>query len=543
MTYGLPSTYSARLTPAYFEDTLADSALWQADVYRLAAKLARQAGVPRLVDIGCGRGSKLAPYAKAFTVTGIDYGANIAACRQYPQGEWLETDLNTTPVAARIFTDSVVICADVIEHLPTPDALATTLGNAVQTAEYVLVSTPDRDRVFQGKNQSGPPANPYHVREWTNAELIGWFREARLPVVWAGWTISNDARPDQVYTILTILSRRALPGYLPITFEPTPEFRPRAKHNRDILKVWMSPTPSEVARDNTNSIHQIVLRMAQHLPAYDVELIEARREADVTAVHAGQGSDEPVDVAHYHGLYPTGMGMDSGGHFAINSHVIRNLKTARAITAPSDWIAQTLRRDMHVNPHIIGWGVDTEEWTPGDSPHVYALWNKARVDWVSDPTPMIQLATKMPQALFLTTFGTGTPNIKTIGHQPYEVMKQYVRNAGVYLSTNVETFGIGVLEAMASAVPVLAYNLPNTNQLIEHGVTGYLVEPGDIQGLAEGLAYCLQYRKILGANAREKAKRYTWERVAERFAAVYREVVEMNNDVRPHHIDPALYMI
>jgi glycosyltransferase involved in cell wall biosynthesis len=538
MTYGLPDTYTARLQPQYFDDTLPDSASWQSDVYRLAVKLARKVGIKRLVDIGCGRGLKLAPFAHEFETLGIDYGANIEACLQYPEGEWLAVDLNTTPVAMENFRGSIAICADVIEHLPTPDALVVTLRNAAERAAYVLISTPDRDRVYKGKEQNGMPGNPYHVREWTNAELVTWLRGEGLPVVWVGWTISNDARPDQVYTSLVILSKHPLPMKLPITFEPTPEFRPRVKHNSSALKVWMSPTPSEAARDNTNSIHQIVLRMAQHLPDCGMELVEARREADVTAVHAGQGSDEPVDVAHYHGLYPTGMGMDSGGHFAINSHVIRNLKTARAITAPSEWIADVLRRDMHVNPHVVPWAVDTEEWTPGEQTHIYTLWNKARVDWVCDPAPMIQLAEKMPQALFLTTFGTGTPNIKTIGRQPYEAMKQYVRNAAVYLSTNVETWGVGTAEAMAAGVPVLAFRQPNTDQMVQHGVTGFLAESGDIDGLAEGLAYCLQHRKTLGANAREFIKQFTWDRVAQSFAAVYRDVLEPHKGVKVSIIIP-----
>lgn len=540
MTYNLPENYIEHLQPDYFHDTLEDSTAWQADVYRLAAKLARASGIHHLLDIGCGQGKKLMSYANEFSLMGVDFKDNIDACHSlYPQKAlWLSRDLEKETLDSEYFNGTIAICADVIEHIPNPSALIETLKNACKTAKYVLVSTPDRDRVYKGQPQNGPPGNPCHVREWTNSELTAWLSSEGLPIVWAGWTISNDARPDQVYTSLVILSQQPLLMKLPITFEPTFDYRPKATRNRDVLKVWMSPTPSEAARDNTNSINNIVLRMAQGLPDYDVELVESRKEADVTAVHAGQGSSEPVDVAHYHGMYPTAMGMNDGGYYAINSHVIRNLRTAKAITAPSDWIAQVLRRDMHVNPHIIGWGVDTEEWTPGDKSHIYALWNKARVDWVCDPTPMVQLAAKSPHALFLTTFGTGTPNIKAIGRQPYEVMKQYVRNAAVYLSTNVETFGVGTLESMACGVPVLGFRLPNTDQLVEHGVTGFLAEPGDIDGLVEGLEYCLKYRKTLGENAREAAKLWTWERVAERFAAVYRSVLESHKGPKVSVIIP-----
>src|SRR5689334_4097481 len=119
MTYCLPPDYQARLTPQYFNDTLTDSQLWQADVYRCAVHLARKAGVKRIVDLGCGRGGKLMPLAREFKIVGIDYGDNIDYCRNIaPAGEWYDFDLNEEIVPAKLFQDAVVICADVIEHLP-----------------------------------------------------------------------------------------------------------------------------------------------------------------------------------------------------------------------------------------------------------------------------------------------------------------------------------------------------------------------------------------------------------------------------------------
>lgn len=293
------------------------------------------------------------------------------------------------------------------------------------------------------------------------------------------------------------------------------------------LSVWMTPTPFEASSDTTNAIHNIVLRMDKHLPEYGVKLVERPDNAQVYAAHAGQGENVPIHVAHYHGLYPTAQGFD-GGYYAINAHVIRNLKTAKIITAPSNWIADVIRRDMHVNPRIIGWGVDTDEWTPNthNTELPYVIWNKARVDNVSNPQPMLDLAARAKDTLFLATFGKGTPNVRTIGRQPYETMKQYVRNAALYLSTNVETWGIGLFEAMASGVPILAFRQGAQADYLTHGVDSFLAEPGDMDGLYEGLQYCLKYRDRLGANARETAKRYTWDRVAREFAGIYHEVLE-----------------
>lgn len=286
-------------------------------------------------------------------------------------------------------------------------------------------------------------------------------------------------------------------------------------------KIWMTPTPSESARDTTNAIHQIALRMAKHLPAFGYEVIENPDQADLRVTHAGQGSiGGEVDVAIYHGLYPTGQGMD-GVYFAINSHVIHNLKTAKHIIAPSNWIADVIRRDMHIDPHIISWGVDVDEWLPGDNPHVYALWNKARVDKVSDPAPMLELAARASNVPFLTTFGEGGANVKTIGRQPYEVMKNHIRNAGVYLSLNVETFGLGILEACAAGVPVLGFRQGAIAEYLTHGVNAFLAEPGDMDGLYNGLEYCLKHRSALGKNARELAKQFAWQETVRKMAAVF----------------------
>ena len=540
MPYNLKSSYISRDVPQYFDDILPDSIAWQADVYRLAAKLARESDVSRLVDIGCGRGEKLLTYADEFKLTGVDYGSNIQSLKeQFPQHTWLEFNLESAIIGALItLENSVVVCADVIEHLIDPTSLLETLRGATKTAKYVLISTPDRQRVHK-KDHDGPPVNKYHVREWTLTELQGWFEQEGLPVKWAGWTISNDNRPEQRWTSLIILSAHETIEHMPITFQPAPQFRKSVRSSGgNRLKVWMTPTPSEAGRDTTNAIHQVVMRLDEKLPDYDIELVEESTNADLRVGHAGQGSADSIDVCHYHGLMNTAGGHSDRHFFAINSHVIANLRSAKIVTAPSEWIADVLRRDMHLSPEIVGWGVDVDEWQPVSDPGLYVLWNKARVDAVSDPAPMLQLAAQVPNMPFLTTFGEGGQNVKTIGRQPYEVMKNYVRNASVYLATVTETFGIATVEAMAAGVPVLGFRHGNTAHLVEHGVSGFLAEPGDIDGLREGLIYCMKYRDRLGANAREAAKYYTWDRVAQSMAAIYRRVLEPHQGVKVGVIIP-----
>jgi glycosyltransferase involved in cell wall biosynthesis len=92
-----------------------------------------------------------------------------------------------------------------------------------------------------------------------------------------------------------------------------------------------------------------------------------------------------------------------------------------------------------------------------------------------------------------------------------------------------ELLGLAAIEAMASGTPVVASSLGGLPEVVEHGVTGFLVEPGNIAELHERLVQVLGDRRLaerLGRNARERfLGRFTWEACAERCLAAYTELV------------------
>ena len=53
------------------------------------------------------------------------------------------------------------------------------------------------------------------------------------------------------------------------------------------------------------------------------------------------------------------------------------------------------------------------------------------------------------------------------------------------LPSQLESFGLAALEAMACEVPVIATNVGGLPEVIQHGVDGYLVEPGDVKQAAK----------------------------------------------------------
>ena len=92
-----------------------------------------------------------------------------------------------------------------------------------------------------------------------------------------------------------------------------------------------------------------------------------------------------------------------------------------------------------------------------------------------------------------------------------------------------ELLGLAMLEAMASGTPVVCSRLGGLPEVVEHGITGFLVEPGNVTELRESVASLLQdpaRARRMGRNARELVlERFTWQHCAERCLGAYGELL------------------
>lgn len=280
-------------------------------------------------------------------------------------------------------------------------------------------------------------------------------------------------------------------------------------------------------------IRRVVEAQHRWLPKYGIEVVKTLEDADVVAVHAGTWveTSKPI-VSHCHGLYWEGYQWPRWAH-AMNRDVIRSLRQADAVTAPSRWVADALKRGMWLDPEVMYHGIEPDDWpTPvsqrqrsADIPVEYVLWNKSRIDPVCDPTPVNELAQRAPGVVFKTTFGNKSSNVEVTGSRPYLEAIQQVREASVYLATSRETFGIGTLEAMAAGVPVLGWRWGGQAEFVVHRKHGWLAEVGNYDDLLEGLEYCLANRERLGAEARREALTYfSWESRIAPYAEMYKRL-------------------
>jgi len=89
-----------------------------------------------------------------------------------------------------------------------------------------------------------------------------------------------------------------------------------------------------------------------------------------------------------------------------------------------------------------------------------------------------------------------------------------------------EGFGLSVLEAMASCLPIVAYSSPALIEIA--GEVGFFVPIGDINGLARSLDQLLcnnALRLKYGNLAFERAKNFTVNTMIDRTISVYREIL------------------
>jgi glycosyltransferase involved in cell wall biosynthesis len=108
------------------------------------------------------------------------------------------------------------------------------------------------------------------------------------------------------------------------------------------------------------------------------------------------------------------------------------------------------------------------------------------------------------------------PSIRLIGYVPDDALPSLYRNADVFVlpSKSGEGFGLVVLEAMASGLPVIATKSGGVIDLVADGVNGRLVPPNDARALARALSELVDVadlRSGLRQGALESVSSISWD--------------------------------
>lgn len=105
------------------------------------------------------------------------------------------------------------------------------------------------------------------------------------------------------------------------------------------------------------------------------------------------------------------------------------------------------------------------------------------------------------------------------------VETEYLNSSIFVSSSRFEGFGMGIIEAMACGLPVVAFDCPwGPRSIITDGEDGLLVENGNVKELASKLLMLMgdkEKRIMMGANARKNVARYKIEYIAEKWRKLF----------------------
>jgi N-acetyl-alpha-D-glucosaminyl L-malate synthase BshA len=184
-----------------------------------------------------------------------------------------------------------------------------------------------------------------------------------------------------------------------------------------------------------------------------------------------------------------------------------SIEQSDGVTAISSYLLKQtikefdIKRPMEVIPNFVNCDLYTRKpdealrakWAPGGEPIVMHLSNFRPVKRVTDTVEIFALLrAKMPAKLVLIGDGPERgaaeylvrkkklqKDVHFLGKQ--DQVYRLLSEADLFLlPSQLESFGLAALEAMACEVPVIATNVGGVPEVIEHGVDGFLVEPEDV---------------------------------------------------------------
>ena len=189
------------------------------------------------------------------------------------------------------------------------------------------------------------------------------------------------------------------------------------------------------------------------------------------------------------------------------------------------------------------------KWAPNGEPILVHLSNFRPVKRVPDAVEIFALVrAKMPAKLVLIGDGPDRGTAEYLVRK-YRLQKDVFflgKQNAVYgklaaadlflLPSQLESFGLAALEAMACELPVIATNAGGVPEVVEQGVDGYLVPPGDVQAAARYAIEILSRAdrgREMGKVARINAKKkYCSNDVIPQYERYYERVLESASAAR-----------
>ena len=139
---------------------------------------------------------------------------------------------------------------------------------------------------------------------------------------------------------------------------------------------------------------------------------------------------------------------------------------------------------------------------------------------------------KSAAELIIKEFGLGA-NVEFVGPVGLEQKVALFRDADMFVFPSAYPFEghpYTILESMAAGLPVISSELACIPETVQDGISGFLLEPGDISGLRDRIRLLIrdaQLRSRMGIEARRRfLQEFTLNRYAERVRAIFAETMQ-----------------
>ena len=129
-----------------------------------------------------------------------------------------------------------------------------------------------------------------------------------------------------------------------------------------------------------------------------------------------------------------------------------------------------------------------------------------------------------------------TARVEFIGTVDDDSLPNYYRNADLLVLPSInkhEAFGLVLLEAMASGIPVIASDLPGVRKVFNDGAEGLLAKTGDAYDVAEKIKKILynneKWSEMCQAARSLAVDKYSWEKIARQLNDLYQYNLKLNS--------------
>jgi N-acetyl-alpha-D-glucosaminyl L-malate synthase BshA len=269
-----------------------------------------------------------------------------------------------------------------------------------------------------------------------------------------------------------------------------------------------------------------------------------------------KGVDIPV-VTTLHGTDITLVGKDE----IYEPIVSFSINQSDAVTSVSEDLKREtyeyfdVKRDIHVIPNFI----DMERFKKHKKEHfkkiicpngeklLVHVSNFRKVKRVGDVIKVFNEVRKsVPSKLLLIGDGPERSHMEDLASQlgifedvrflgNMEAVEEVLSLSDLFIMpSEKESFGLAALEAMACEVPVLSSNMGGLPELNVQGVTGFMNNLGDIQGMVANALTVLHDDNLatFKANALKRAKEFDVANILPLYEKVYQEVLEKKQSLK-----------